>query len=393
MSDFAYKNSKIQDILEIYDKSSILHSIFQDNAQKLAKFANATNFDVDTSIEGNNLIDHCAFYGSVECFRFLVCNQAKVTMKTLENACLGGDNEIIQFCEQKFLPNMRCINNSVVAHHNDIANYLQSKYDLEYSWSKCTFSYNIEMFLAKLCSIKEINSPDNGGFIAFPSAARFCIPSLINLLISKGANIKSRDFNKLTALDHCCILDSLDICKLLIDNKMDVEDTSIYKITPLTYCSANDSYEVAKFLIEQCHANVNARDVIGSTPLIYASEGNSVKVAQLLIENGASVDDEDEFSKTPLMACAQYDSVDVAKILIEKGAFIEKTDKFNQTVLMKCAMSDACKLTKLLIEKRANIEAVDVNKYDALMISVDCDSKNVEKLLREYKKDYKIKVL
>lgn len=391
LNDFVYKNFDVEDIFEVYEKDSILHAVLFDNYDVLYQFLIMKDFNIDLSYEGNTLINHCAKHGSINCFRFLYVNNAKFTIRTLEDAFYGGNTEIIHMLEQNFAANQKCINNAVEAHHNDIVFYLEDKYDLQFSWTKCTLTYNLGMFLNKLCSNADVNAPDNGGFIAFPSCSRFCIPSLINLLLEKGAKINARDFNKMTALDHAAVNNCAEIAKILISKKVEVNDTAIFKVTPLMFCAANNSADVAKILIEN-GANLDFKDSAGATALHYSAQMNSYHVAKILLQHGADVEIYCDNSKTPLMNCAQYDAVDVAKLLIGNGAMIDAQDKFKHTTLMICAIYDSVKTAHLLLSKGANTQMKNINNATALMLSVDNDSKEVQKLITEYEANIKIKI-
>lgn len=72
---------------------------------------------VKSSIVGN-IIDQCAYYGSVNIFYFLHQTYNLSSNSTLENAIIGRNADIINESLKASSINNHCIRNAIVSHNN-----------------------------------------------------------------------------------------------------------------------------------------------------------------------------------------------------------------------------------------------------------------------------------
>lgn len=152
------------------------------------------------------------------------------------------------------------------------------------------------------CSSKDdLESRDELGYTKMHIAVIDNDINMINMLISKGADVNAKSYDKGSS-NYC----------------------SKCGPTPLHIASVMNNVKAANILIQN-GANVDSRDKDGMTPLHMAVAKKKIDVAKLLLDNGADVNQNDNFlNRTPL-----YWATDLimAKLLLAKGAKVDVTDK------------------------------------------------------------------
>jgi hypothetical protein len=146
-----------------------------DELQRLSTIANfdfsATTFispcdlPPGKTMDKESLLSVSAFYGSVQCFKFLLLNGVTVTSSVCSSAVKGGELEIIQICEQEKGDFSDCLQPSVEYLRNDVADWLLQNFKVnEFTDEDCIGSLNFSA-LAYLHA--------QGGDIRNPGVAHF----------------------------------------------------------------------------------------------------------------------------------------------------------------------------------------------------------------------------
>jgi ankyrin repeat protein len=215
------------------------------------------------------------------------------------------------------------------------------------------------------------------------------MPEMVQLLISRGADVNARNNFNYTAL-HKAVSnymkpDAKDkecdkILKMLFDKGADINAQDGNGATPLMY--AVQKMTPLKALIAK-GADVNIQNKNGETALMYAVKGGLIKVilggipvvggyldaTKFLISKGADINLQDIWGKTALMHAAggvnalgnKYGTyTDILSILLEKGAKIDVEDKEGFTALYWAQRYNRTKSADLLLAKGANPS----KKYD-----------------------------
>ena len=106
---------------------------------------------------------------------------------------------------------------------------------------------------------------------------------------------------------HCaCLNDRLSIVEYLISRGANVNAQSKYKRTPLHYACEGGHLPIVEYLISK-DANLDARDEDGSTPLHLASYWGRDSLVKILVSAGANKDIKNLNRKIPLkIACDGY---------------------------------------------------------------------------------------
>ena len=146
---------------------------------------------------------------------------------------------------------------------------------------------------------------------------------IVELLVSKGADLNAKDMIGMTPLHYVASGGHKEIVELLIANGADVNAKDEYGLTPLHNAADKGRKEVADLLIAK-GANVNAvGDLFGGTPLHAAAFGDHKEIVELLIAKGADVNAKvaSGFNKgmTPLDLAIDFKKPEIGDLLRKHG--------------------------------------------------------------------------
>jgi len=110
-----------------------------------------------------------------------------------------------------------------------------------------------------------------------------------------------------------------EIIELLITKGADVNAKTPEVLTPLHCAASHGQAEVAELLLAK-GADVNAINSQGASPLHTASHYGKTEVAELLLRHGADINSKAKKGWTPLHIAAQEGKIEVAELLLAKGA-------------------------------------------------------------------------
>ncbi|EXB65070.1 26S proteasome non-ATPase regulatory subunit 10 [Morus notabilis] len=156
-----------------------------------------------------------------------------------------------------------------------------------------------------------VNSADEEGWAPLHSAASIGNSEIVDILLSKGADVNLKNDGGRTALHYAASKGWLKIAEILISHRA--------KINLKDKASSTGNSELCELLIEE-GADVDAVDKAGQTPLMNAVICYNKEVSLLLIRHGADVDVEDKEGYT-VLGRASNDFrpilVDAAKAMLE----------------------------------------------------------------------------
>jgi len=174
-------------------------------------------------------------------------------------------------------------------------------------------------------------------------------------LITKGADVNTKDLFGQTPLHHAVINQNQSMIELLLSHQADINAKDKFGNTPLYFVfqqvnqdlrysiehftgdnaieSQRQQLSRVEFLVNE-GAIVNVTNIDGYSPLHFAAKERNKYLVKYLLKKGLEVDNESLLDgKTPLMlAVEESDNLPVIKLLIGNGADINAKDKKGRTV-------------------------------------------------------------
>lgn len=200
-----------------------------------------------------SLLEYAAFFGSINCFKYLVMNDFIITPKLISFAIFGGNLEIIHICEGIHAPLELALRSSICCFRDDFFEYFQDSQDVKFTDSAICCSirnYNINSLLNNLHRIYENPNicDDRGDYPIIIAATKDYVDIFYMLISSKKIDLNVSDINHNNSIflsiegHHNLIFD------ILIDNKeVDVNKVNILGENILTRIV---EYNNTEFLIK-----------------------------------------------------------------------------------------------------------------------------------------------
>jgi putative CocE/NonD family hydrolase len=198
----------------------------------------------------------------------------------------------------------------------------------------------------------------------------------VKLLLSKGADINTKDEKENTPLHYAAETGKKGLVKLLVEAGADVNAGTL---TPLSAAVGNDHTAVAEYLIER-GADVNTPE--GWTPLQGVPYTSSIEMAELLIAKGADIN---AGPWTALQGAMDEGRWEIAKLLIAKGADVNVGP---YTALQAAVDEGRRDIVKLLIEEGADVNVKDSWGKTPLDYAFSSDREDITILIFERTADF-----
>ncbi|KAK8897751.1 hypothetical protein M9Y10_015716 [Tritrichomonas musculus] len=344
LKNMEYKDN---DLLKLIQKDLIDEFILQTN-KSMIDLGKDENSSLETNIfiqkiHFAKLIEYAAFYGSIQIFKYLMIKGCILTPRLWLFAIHGRNAEIIHILEDcNIQPEdesyEKCLEFAIRCHHNEIANYILSKYIENSEISSYILKKSLKCYNYTFIQPDLINSN------AF---CDLCKRDYYFLAENILQNDKSIDINLLypgkiekTALLCAAKKGNTEIVQLLLECKdIDVNKKSsntgeaIYESTPLFEAVLNRNHKIIHALLDCKDIDVNMKSEISGqqlTPLNIAIRNDDIESARLLIErndmniNHKSLLFYDFYHEmyteeaTPLYQAAEYSSKEMVELLLSR---------------------------------------------------------------------------
>jgi ankyrin repeat protein len=215
----------------------------------------------------------------------------------------------------------------------------------------------VEAVLSKKRWMPRIQERVNMGNLEGRTALHYAASSgdiaLVQLLLNRGADIKTEDSNGITALHIAAKEGNMAVMQLLLNHGADTEAKTNTGRTALHYATDNGNKAVVQLLLER-GADVEPKDDDKRTAFHTAVEEGNAAVVQLLLNRGADVHARYQFGCSALHIAVFSGSEAVVQLLLDRGAIV-KDD--GETLLHSAAMLGNKAIVQLLLDKEANMEA------------------------------------
>uniref|UniRef100_A0A182STW8 ANK_REP_REGION domain-containing protein n=1 Tax=Anopheles maculatus TaxID=74869 RepID=A0A182STW8_9DIPT len=182
---------------------------------------------------------------------------------------------------------------------------------------------------------------------------------MVELLITRGANIEHKDKKGFTPLILAATAGHEKVVDTLLRNGAEIEAQSERtKDTPLSLACSGGRYEVVELLLSM-NANREHRNVSDYTPLSLAASGGYVNIIKLLLQHGAEINSRtgSKLGISPLMLAAMNGHVAAVKLLLDMGSDINAQIETNRnTALTLACFQGRHEVVSLLLDRKANVE-------------------------------------
>ncbi len=194
-------------------------------------------------------------------------------------------------------------------------------------------------------------------------------PEMVELLLSKGADVNAKDQHDATALHYA---KNKAVADILLSHGANVDAKTDKGETPLTWIARGgigkqgeqDMVETAEVLI------AHGADVNGG-PLYVAAFFNKINMAKLLIAHGADVGEKGAW---PLMAAVgNGDYVEMAQLLVDNGANVNTLGPNGLYPIQAAAFRGNAKCIDFLVSKGVNPNITNQQGGTALEYTAQSD--------------------
>lgn len=163
--DYYGSTKSPEKVLSIYEENTPFYFCAFDLIEELKNAATSADFYVDLSTReyqfddySLSLLDIACKYGSIECFKYLIMNGAKISQFSAKMAVEGGNLEIIRILQREGIKFDKLYSWACEYHHNHICDWLLENYqsDLLTLCDSLLF-YNIKSFLFLVANGFDVN--------------------------------------------------------------------------------------------------------------------------------------------------------------------------------------------------------------------------------------------
>lgn len=213
---------------------------------------------------------------------------------------------------------------------------------------------------------------------------------LVELLLSRGADIEHRDKKGFTPLILAATAGHEKVVEVLLTHGANIEAQSERtKDTALSLACSGGRYEVVEFLLNR-GANKEHRNVSDYTPLSLAASGGYVNIIRLLLSHSAEINSRtgSKLGISPLMLAAMNGHVAAVRTLLDMGSDINAQIETNRnTALTLACFQGRHEVVQLLLEKKANVEHRAKTGLTPLMEAASGGYVEVGRVLLDYGAD------
>ena len=171
---------------------------------------------------------------------------------------------------------------------------------------------------------------DKSGRTALLWAVEGGSETLLQQLLSKGADFRAKDYHGKTALLYAAKNGRDTIVQLLLDRDVDIETEDNFGKTALLYAAENGRDTIVQLLLDR-DVDIEVKDNDGKTALLHAAETGTETVTQLLLDQGAAIEVQERDDRTSLSYAAEHGNKHIVQLLLAQNANVAAEDNIGKT--------------------------------------------------------------
>jgi ankyrin repeat protein/L-ascorbate metabolism protein UlaG (beta-lactamase superfamily) len=175
--------------------------------------------------------------------------------------------------------------------------------------------------------------------------------------------------NEETMLTIAAWKGNYELAKYLISKKANLNSRNYWENTPLHNASLQGFDNIITLLLDN-GAVLNAKGTDGNTSLCFAAEKGHTSTVKLLLEKGATVDAVNDWDQTPLMTASWGGNAELMGALIDKGAKVNITTPGGNTILQNLTYNGSVESIELVLKSGADISKANSEGKTALHMAV-----------------------
>ena len=193
----------------------------------------------------------------------------------------------------------------------------------------------------------DLNFTTGQGITPLTAAVRYSNSSILELLISKGAD--PNYLSGRTPLITAIRFGKFPMVETLIKHGANPNAQDGSGETALGAAVLDNRADMVQYLI-QAKTDVNCQDGLGQTPLAIAASQGHLDIARIMLENGADPNSRDLEGKTPLMKAVFMGKIDVVRLLLFNEGDASLEDKNGRTSCYYAEKSSNKEILDLIVQ-------------------------------------------
>lgn len=296
---------------------SLAHAILKDNVEVLQTIIETEKLTVDTTIPPNiffissivmnnpTLLQFSAFFNSIECFKYLLANQANTLLiddkhrNLAQFAVAGGNEEIIELLQQNNVSFNRSLSLSLEYHHHKLFEMILHKF-----YDGRLYEDSIPIPIVKI-ALQSNNA------------------HIIEYIQTKKLKSDLTLFNNfeemwLSYLNGFIVTLQTAYPKIQLNTSF-LSHFNRYSL--LHYAVIRNYVSIIPEILTTNNINVNILDDYGKTPFYLAIENGFINSIKILKDNDAEINRRPKNNLAPIHAAIRNNQVEIVSLLLEWTPF------------------------------------------------------------------------
>lgn len=236
----------------------------------------------------------------------------------------------------------------------------------------------VELLLSRNANIEH---RDKKGFTPLILAATAGHEKVVEVLLNHGANIEAQsERTKDTALSLACSGGRYEVVELLLNRGSNKEHRNVSDYTPLSLAASGGYVNIIRLLLAHA-AEINSRtgSKLGISPLMLAAMNGHVAAVKTLLEMGSDINAQIETNRNTALTLACFQGRhEVVQLLLEKKANVEHRAKTGLTPLMEAASGGYVEVGRVLLDYGADVNAPPVPSSRDTALTIASDKGHVD---------------